>query len=122
MARFLNLNQDRAPSMAPEFSNQTRTDPTEWGRSLGVALVVVSSALRLLSDLRLLGSGNRQPRSMALRAGLAFAAGAAVGLAAPPMIRTLFRSPGKVRVAMDDAIDRDSEDSFPASDPPQRGH
>ena len=122
MARFLNLIQDRAPSVAHGAPNQARPDSPEWGRSLGVALVVISSALRLLSDLRLLGSGSRQPRSMALKAGLAFAAGTAVGLAAPPVIRTMLRSPARARVALDDEIDRDSADSFPASDAPQRGH
>jgi hypothetical protein len=122
MARFLNLIQDRAPSKAHELDhNQASLDRPEWGRSIGVAMVVVSSALRLLSDLRLLGSGNRQPRSVALKAGLAFAAGTVLGLAAPPVVRAMRRSPASVRVAVDDAIDRDSADSFPASDAPQRG-
>jgi hypothetical protein len=121
MARFLNLIQDRAPSIAHELPTQGRPDFQQWGRSIGLALAVANSALRLLSDLRLLGSDSRQPRPRFLRAGLAFAVGAAVGLAAPPVIRTMFRSSARARTAMDDAIDRDSADSFPASDAPQRG-
>jgi hypothetical protein len=122
MARFLNLIQDRAPSMAREPGhNQSDLDRSDWGSSIGVVLVVVSSALRLLSDLRLLGSGNRQPRSVAQKASFAFAAGTVLGVVAPPVIRAILRSPAKARVALDDAIDRDSADSFPASDAPQRG-
>ena len=120
MARFLNLIQDRAPSTAQGLGHDQASLP-EWGRSVGVALVLASSALRLLSDLRLLGRSSRRPRSVARNASLAFAAGAVVGLAAPPVIRSMLRSPGKVRAAADDAIDRDSADSFPASDAPQRG-
>jgi hypothetical protein len=119
MARFLNLIQDRAPSTAPGLDHDHASLP-EWGRSVGVALVVASSALRLLSDLRLLGR-SRRPRSVARNASLAFAAGAVLGLAAPPVIRSMLRSPTRVRAAVDDAIDRDSADSFPASDAPQRG-
>jgi hypothetical protein len=119
MARFLNLIQDRAPSTAPGLDHDHASLP-EWGRSVGVALVVASSALRLLSDLRLLG-GNHRPRSVARNASIAFAAGAFLGLAAPPVIRSMLRSPTRVRAAVDDAIDRDSVDSFPASDAPQRG-
>jgi len=119
MARFLNLIQDRAPSTTHGLDHDQASLP-EWGRSIGVALVVASSALRLLSDLRLLGR-SRRPRSVARNASIAFAAGAVLGLAAPPVIRSMLRSPARVRAAADDAIDRDSADSFPASDAPQRG-
>jgi hypothetical protein len=119
MARFLNLIQDRAPSTASGLDHD-QPSLREWGRSVGVALVVASSALRLLSDLRLLGR-SRRPGSVARNASIAFAAGAVLGLAAPPVIRSLRRSPARVRATVDDAIDRDSADSFPASDAPQRG-
>lgn len=108
MTRYLNLVQDRGPS-APAVSRNWMG----WGRTLGTAWLVTNSALRLWDD------AHRRRRPTRLHVGAAFAAGAAIGFAVWPVVRTIVSAKSATR--MDAAIDRDSADSFPASDPPQRG-
>ena len=95
MAGFLDLMQERVRSASPLLDSGIQ-HLCDWGRG-----------------------ARHRPRSGTLRVGVAFAAGTMLGLAVMPAI-WLARMPTTHRISEDDAIDRDSIDSFPASDPPQR--
>ena len=87
-----------------------------WEPILGATLLLATHSLQ-----RVIGSDPRRRSTWLASLGLTVVAGVVLKVAIVPIARAFARAAIKSHMAEDDAVDRASADSFPASDAPQFG-
>jgi hypothetical protein len=117
MTRYLNLTLVRGPRPGPlsMFGNSDLTI-VNWEPVLGATLLLASYSLQ-----RIVRSNLRRHSTWVASLGLTVVGGIVLKVAIVPITRAFARAAIEVHMAEDDAVDRASAHSFPASDAPQFG-